>query len=84
MSLLAKRVKFQGMLSSVRRSLKQVPEHRTDRNTHNTRYEIVDAGLGALSVFYMQSPGFLASTAHRRATWSEQCQGLVWAGDDPR
>jgi hypothetical protein len=41
----------------VRRSLEQVPEHRKGRNT---QYEIADAGLAAFSVFYMQSPSFLA------------------------
>ena len=34
-----------------------MPEHRTGRNT---RYRIADAGLAAFSVFYMQSPSFLA------------------------
>lgn len=58
---MAKRVRFQAMLKSVRRSLEKVPEHRTGRNT---RYEIVDAGLGAFSVFYMQSPSFLAHQRH--------------------
>ena len=54
---MTKRVQFQEMLDSVRRSLEQVPEHRKGRNT---QYEIADAGLAAFSVFYMQSPSFLA------------------------
>jgi hypothetical protein len=54
---MTKRVKFQEMLASLRCSLEAVPEHRTG---HNTRYEIADAGLGAFSVFYLQSPSFLA------------------------
>jgi hypothetical protein len=41
----------------LRCSLEAVPEHRTG---HNTRYEIADASLGAFSVFYLQSPSFLA------------------------
>jgi hypothetical protein len=45
------------MLGGLRRDLKGVPEHRTGRNT---QYEIADAGVGAFSVFYMQSPSFLA------------------------
>lgn len=49
------------MLGSLRRSLEKVPEHRTGRNT---RYEIADAGLGAFSGFYMQSPSFLAHQRH--------------------
>ena len=55
------------MLGSLRRSLKRIPEHRTGRNI---QYEIVDAGLGAFSVFYTQSPSFLAHQRHM-----EQHQG---------
>ena len=58
---MTKRVKFQRMLGSLRCSLKRVPEHRTGRNI---QYEILDAGLGAFSVFYMQSPSFLAHQRH--------------------
>jgi hypothetical protein len=54
---MAKRVKFQEMLADLRSSLEAVPEHRTGRNT---RYEIVDAGLSAFAVFFLQSPSFLA------------------------
>ena len=54
---MAKRLKFQGMLDGLRQSLREIPEHRTGRNT---QYRIADAGLGAFSVFYMQSPSFLA------------------------
>jgi hypothetical protein len=54
---MTKPVKFQEMLTSLRRSLAAIPEHRTGRNT---QYEIEDAGLGAFSVFYLQSPSFLA------------------------
>jgi hypothetical protein len=52
-----KPVKFQEMLASFRRSVAAIPEHRRGRNT---QYEIEDAGLGAFSVFYLQSPSFLA------------------------
>jgi hypothetical protein len=54
---LTKRVKFQEMMDSLHRSLEGVPDHRKGQNT---RYEIRDAGLSAFSVFYMQSPSFLA------------------------
>lgn len=54
---MTKPVKFQEMLAGLRRSLEAIPEHRTGRNT---QYEIEDAGLGAFSVFYLQSPSFLA------------------------
>lgn len=49
------------MLDFVRRSLEEVPEHRTGQNG---QYEILDAGLAAFSVFYMQSPSFLAYQRH--------------------
>jgi hypothetical protein len=52
-----KRVKFQEMLGFLRQSLEGVPEHRKGRNI---QYQIAEAGLGAFSVFYMQSPSFLA------------------------
>jgi hypothetical protein len=52
-----KRLKFQEMLRFVRQSLEGVPEHRRGRNI---QYSIADAGLAAFSVFYMQSPSFLA------------------------
>ena len=58
---MTKRVKFEEMLGSLRRSLERVPEHRTGRNI---QYEIVNAGLGAFSVFCMQSPSFLAHQRH--------------------
>jgi len=58
-----KPVKFQEMLSGLHRSLEAIPEHRTGLNT---RYEIKDAGLGAFSVFYLQSPSFLAHQQRMR------------------
>lgn len=54
---MTKPVKFQEMLHSLRCSLAAIPEHRRG---HNTQYEIEDAGLAAFSVFYLQSPSFLA------------------------
>ena len=69
-----KRVKFQDMLAVVRESLEEVPEHRTGQNT---RYSIAEAGLGAFSVFYMQSRSFLAN--HRdmqRKKGQNNAQGL--------
>jgi hypothetical protein len=52
-----KQVQFQEMLGFLRQSLEGVPEHRNGRNI---QYRIAEAGLGAFSVFYMQSPSFLA------------------------
>lgn len=54
---MAKRVRFQEMLEDLREGLHAIPEHRQGRNT---QYEIEDAGLAAFSVFYLQSPSFLA------------------------
>jgi hypothetical protein len=58
---------FERMLGSVIRSLESIPEHRRGSNI---QYEIVDAGLGAFGVFFLQSPSFLAYQRHM-----EQRQG---------
>jgi hypothetical protein len=50
-------LRFRDMLDSLRQGLEAVPEHRTGRNI---QYSIVEAGLGAFSVFFMQSRSFLA------------------------
>ena len=54
---MGKKLKFQEMVHFVRQSLKMAPDHRQGTNS---QYEIADAGLGAFSVFHMQSPSFLA------------------------
>jgi hypothetical protein len=54
------------MLDSVRRSLEGIPEHRSGCNT---QHSIADAGLGAFSAFYMQSPSFLAFQRHMEQRW---------------
>ena len=62
------------MLKSLRQSLEGVPEHRTGRNT---QYEIAGAGLGAFSVFYMQSPSFLSHQRDmQRNKGQNNAQGL--------
>lgn len=58
---------FQMMLDSVMSSLESIPEHRSGKNI---QYKIADAGLGALGVFFTQSPSFLAYQRHM-----EQSQG---------
>jgi len=45
------------MLRMLRENLEEMPEHRRGENT---QYQIVDAGLAAFAVFFMQSPSFLA------------------------
>lgn len=62
------------MVEGLRQDLEGVPEHRRGRNT---QYEIVDAGLGAFSVFYMQSPSFLAYQRDmQRKKGQNNAQGL--------
>lgn len=52
-------------LSHLINRLEEVLEDCPDkRNGKNTRYDLSDAGLGAFSVFFIQSPSFLA---HQRA-----------------
>ena len=68
------RLKFQGMLGGLRRYLEEVPEHRTGRNR---QYRIADAGLAAFSVFYLQSPSFLAHQRDmQRSRGQNNAQGL--------
>ncbi len=67
-------IAFKMMLKSLRQSLEGVPEHRTGRNT---QYEIAGAGLGAFSVFYMQSPSFLSHQRDmQRNKGQNNAQGL--------
>jgi hypothetical protein len=54
---MAEPVKSKQMLAGVRRSLEAVPEYRKGRNI---QYSIVDAGLSAFAVCFLQSPSFLA------------------------
>jgi hypothetical protein len=54
---MGKRLKFQEMVHFSRQSLEKAPDYRIGKNS---QYEIADAGLGAFSAFYMQSPSFLA------------------------
>ena len=62
------------MLGFLRQSLEGVPEHRTGQNT---QYSIAEAGLGAFSVFYMQSPSFLAHQHDMQRTKGQNnAQGL--------
>jgi len=69
-----KRLKFRGMLGGLRKALEGVPEHRSGRNR---RYKIADAGLGAFSVFYLQSPSFLAHQRDmQRNKGQNNAQGL--------
>ena len=50
-------LKLTRMIKSLEQEFEQFPEHRTGQNT---QYELGDAGMGAFSVFFTQSPSFLA------------------------
>lgn len=46
------------LIEYLEEELEKVPEHREGKNT---RYELADAAMAAFSVFYVQSPSFLAA-----------------------
>lgn len=48
---------FARVVESFRATLSSLPDKRTGKNT---RYEMLDAGLSAFSVFFTQAPSFLA------------------------
>jgi len=50
-------VQFKELLARIRQALERLPEHRSGKNT---RYSLMEAGLSAFAVFFMQSPSFLA------------------------
>ncbi|MEL6973570.1 MAG: ISNCY family transposase, partial [Bacteroidota bacterium] len=49
---------FATVVDSFRASLSSLPDKRTGKNS---RYEMLDAGLSAFSVFFTQTPSFLAN-----------------------
>lgn len=51
------KLRLDHMLKSLEAVFECLPEHRQGKNSH---YELVDAGMGAFSVFFTQSPSFLA------------------------
>jgi hypothetical protein len=50
-------LKLSRMIKDLEQVFEQFPEHRTGKNT---QYDLADAGMGAFSVFFTQSPSFLA------------------------
>ena len=50
-------LKLARMIKGLEEAFAGLPEHRKGKNNH---YELADAGLGAFSVFFTQSPSFLA------------------------
>ena len=65
-------LKFEQLVTRFRERLGQLPDHRTGKNIS---YRIRDAALSAFSVFFTQSPSFLA---HQRAM--EKSKGRSNAG----
>lgn len=47
---------FEDMIESLRKAIGRFPDKREGKNS---RYEIMDAGIGAFSVFFTQCPSFL-------------------------
>ena len=78
---MAKPLSLRQIIEHNRRAWQKLPDYRQPNN--NTRYEIVDAALAAFSVFFMQSPSFLA---HQRDMQQQKSRSnartLVWAGED--
>ena len=50
-------LKLTRMIKSLEQVFEKFPEHRRGKNS---QYELTDAGMGAFSVFFTQSPSFLA------------------------
>jgi hypothetical protein len=48
---------FDSMLKQLLVTFKELPDYRAGKNS---QYEVKDAAAGAFSVFFMQSPSFLA------------------------
>jgi hypothetical protein len=53
---------FDTLKVTLEQRIDQLPDHR--KQGPNTQYSIKDGALGAFSVFYMQSPSFLAHQKH--------------------
>jgi hypothetical protein len=51
------KLKLARMIKGLEEAFAGFPEHRRGQNNH---YELADAGMGAFSVFFTQSPSFLA------------------------
>jgi hypothetical protein len=54
---MSKALSFEHLTAILASVLESLPDHRTGKNS---RYSLSDAGLAAFSVFFMQSPSFLA------------------------
>jgi hypothetical protein len=54
---MTKALSFEHLTTALASVFESLPDHRTGKNS---QYRLVDAGLAAFSVFFMQSPSFLA------------------------
>jgi hypothetical protein len=62
------------LIKDLEGELEKVPEHREGKNI---RYELADAGMAALAVFFVQSPSFLAAQREmKRRSNAEKLFGL--------
>lgn len=52
-----KRIKFEDLITNLRAAMEKFPDKRVGVNT---KYEVIDAAIGAFSVFFTQSKSFLA------------------------
>jgi hypothetical protein len=50
------KLSFEALINSLKKAMEQFPDKRKGKNT---RYDLLDAGAGAFSVFFTQSPSFL-------------------------
>jgi hypothetical protein len=64
-------LKLSRMIKGLEQVFEQFPEHRTGLNT---QYDLADAGMGAFSVFFTQSPSFLS---HQRDLQSRKGRSNV-------
>jgi hypothetical protein len=54
---MTKALSFEHLTTALASVFESLPDHRTGKNS---QYRLVDAGLAAFAVFFMQSPSFLA------------------------
>lgn len=69
------------LVKRIKQSFGEFPDHRTGQNT---QYDLVDAGMGAFSVFFTQSPSFLAHQQDlKRSKGHSNAESLFGMGQVP-
>ena len=76
---MSKPVTFNRLLAILDRTFSGLPDPRTGQNTI---YRMRDAAAAAFSVFFMQSPSFLAHQRDMQETGAQQCGQFVWGRAD--